>query len=626
MKGHVGGPAGHCCTISPLTDGWRTCAGAPAHDIRYRCSCSSDEIKWLYTDVHAYIMADSPHIVVIGGGSTGIGVARDLALRGVAVTLVEQGNLTHGTTGRMHGLLHSGGRYAVSDQPSAIECIEENRILRDIAGHCVEMTGGLFVKRPEDPEEYFQEKLAGCRECGIPAEVISGAEARKMEPHLAKDIEKAITVPDGAIDPFRLVVANAIDAQEHGARIETHTRVTDLVVKDGAVVGIEVEHGVDASGTVIGRDSGHEQILADHVINATGAWAGRIGEMAGVDIAVRPSKGVMTVMNTRQVDTVINRCRPKGDADIIVPHETAAILGTTDVEVDDPEQYPEEQWEVDLMIDTLAELVPMLREARTIRSFWGVRPLYEPPEVGSDDPTDITRDFFLLDHAERDDLPGLTSIVGGKLTTYRQMAEKITDHVCAKFDIDVPCVTADRPLPGSEDFSLMRDYMEEFGLRSPIGRRSAERLGSRADEVLDTAGPNPTICACEAVTRAELQDAIGQAGSDLNAVRIRTRSSMGNCQGGFCAHRMANELSTTTDPVTTEAAWDDLLTERWRGQRYALWGEHLSQAMLNYAMQAATQCRDTMQSDSAPTDFGAFRGTGPSVHATRGGREPAHGD
>jgi glycerol-3-phosphate dehydrogenase len=571
-------------------------------------------------------MERTPHIVVIGGGSTGIGVARDLALRGVEVTLVEQGNLTHGTTGRMHGLLHSGGRYAVADQASAIECIEENRILREIASHCVEMTGGLFVKRPEDPEEYFQEKLEGCRECGIPAEVISGEQARQMEPHLAKDVEKAITVPDGAIDPFRLVVANAVDAQDHGARIETHTRVMDLIVEDGAVVGIEVEHGVDTPGTVIGQDSGTERIYADHVINATGAWAGRIGEMAGVDIAVRPSKGVMTVMNIRQVDTVINRCRPKGDADIIVPHETAAILGTTDVEVDDPEEYPEEQWEVDLMIDTLAELVPMLREARTIRSFWGVRPLYEPPEVASEDPTDITRDFFLLDHADRDDLPGLTSIVGGKLTTYRQMAETISDHVCAKFGIDAPCVTAERPLPGSDDFTLMRDYMEDFGLRSPIGRRSAERLGSRADEVLKTDGPNPTICACEAVTRAELQDAIGQAGDDLNAVRIRTRSSMGNCQGGFCAHRMANELSKTTDPLTTEAAWDDLLSERWRGQRHALWGEHLSQVMLNYAMQAATQCRDTAGAASAGTDFGAFRGVGPTVRADQTEREPAHGD
>ena len=180
-------------------------------------------------------MASTPRIVVVGGGSTGAGVARDLAMRGADVTLVEQGNLTHGTTGRMHGLLHSGGRYAVSDQKSARECIEENRVLRDIASHCVEMTGGMFVKRPEDSESYFEEKLQGCTDCDIPAEVISGERAREREPHLATDVDKAISVPDGAVDPFRLVVANAASAQEHGARIETHSKVTDLLVESGEI-------------------------------------------------------------------------------------------------------------------------------------------------------------------------------------------------------------------------------------------------------------------------------------------------------------------------------------------------------------------------------------------------------
>ena len=550
-------------------------------------------------------MSERTEVLVIGGGSTGCGVARDLAIRGVDVTLVEQGNLTHGTTGRMHGLLHSGGRYAVSDQASARECIEENRVLRDIASHCVELTGGLFVKRPEDTEEYFQEKLTGCRECGIPAEVLTDEEAREVEPFLAGDIDKAIRVPDGAIDPFRLCVANAADAQAHGARIETFSPVTDVLVADGEVAGVEVTHESGPGKRVHGREGGAEEIYADHVVNATGAWAGRIGDMAGVDVEVRPSKGVMTVMNVREVDTVINRCKPKGDADIVVPHETTCILGTTDEEVDDPEDYPEEAWEVDLMIEELSKLVPILDGARTIRSYWGVRPLYEPPGTGTEDPTDITRDFFLLDHDERDDLPGMTSIVGGKFTTYRLMAEQISDHVCDLLGVDAECTTADRPLPGSEDFSLLRDYMEEFGLRSPIGRRSVQRLGSRADEVLKTDEPNPVICQCEAVTRAELRDAIDQSGSDLNAVRLRTRASMGNCQGGFCAHRMANELhdaEAAFDRPTVDAALDELWQERWKGQRHALWGEQLSQAMLNHLLHATTFNRD----GTVPADFSAF--------------------
>jgi glycerol-3-phosphate dehydrogenase len=430
-----------------------------------------------------------------------------------------------------------------------------------------------------------------------------------MEPYLAKDIKRAIKVPDGAVDPFRLCVANAASAEQHGARIETHAPVVDILKEDGEVVGVEVEHE-NGPGKRVHREPGtREEIRADYVVNATGAWAGQLGEMAGLEqeIEVRPGKGVMTIMNTRQVDTVINRCKPKGDADIVVPHETTAILGTTDVEVEDPEDYPEEQWEVDMMIDTLSELVPMLKEARTIRSFWGVRPLYEPPGTGTSDSTDITRQYFLLDHEERDNVPGMTSIVGGKFTTYRLMAEEISDHVCEKFEIDADCETADVPLPGSEDFSVLRDYMDEFGIRSPIGRRSAQRLGSRTDEVLDVEGPNPTVCECEAVTRAEIRDGIEGSGSDLNAVRLRTRASMGNCQGAFCCHRMAAELYDEYDEPVAYDAWDELYQERWKGERHALWGTQLSQAALKYSLHATTMNRDK---DAATTDsvvdFSAF--------------------
>ncbi|HMB50051.1 MAG TPA: anaerobic glycerol-3-phosphate dehydrogenase subunit GlpA [Natronoarchaeum rubrum] len=552
-------------------------------------------------------MVETPSVLVIGGGSTGCGIARDLAMRGLDVTLVEKGNLTHGTTGRMHGLLHSGGRYAVSDQASAEECIEENRVLRDIASHCVEMTGGLFVQRPEDDDEYFREKLEGCRECGIPAEVLSAEEAREVEPYLAKDVKRAIHVPDGAIDPFRLCVANAVSAENHGGRVETHAEVTDVLVEDGEVAGVEVRHDSGPGKREHATPGSTEEIHADYVVNATGAWAGQLGEMAGVDVEVRPSKGVMVVTNVRQVDTVINRCRPKGDADIVVPHETTAILGTTDEEVEDPEDYPEEQWEVDMMIDTLTELVPILSEARTVRSFWGVRPLYEPPGTGTEDPTDITRDFFLLDHDERDDLPGMSSIVGGKFTTYRMMAEQISDHVCEKLGVRARCRTAEEPLPGSEDEMALDEAMDRFGLRSPVARRSTQRLGSRAEDVLDTNEANPVICDCESVTRAEIQDAIGQSGTDLNAVRIRTRASMGNCQGGFCCLGMAQELSPQYDEKAVRDAYDELFQERWKGERHALWGEQLSQAMLNYALHATTINAD---GDPARTgesvDFSAF--------------------
>src|SRR5438876_10532000 len=92
----------------------------------------------------------STDVLVIGGGSTGAGVARDAAMRGFSTILVDRGDLATGTTGRFHGLLHSGGRYVVKDPKAAEECIAENVVLRRIAADCIEDTGGLFVSTPLD--------------------------------------------------------------------------------------------------------------------------------------------------------------------------------------------------------------------------------------------------------------------------------------------------------------------------------------------------------------------------------------------------------------------------------------------------------------------------------------------
>jgi len=477
--------------------------------------------------------------------------------------------------------------------------MQENRILHDIAGHCIEDTGGLFVQLEGDSDAYFERKLEGCAECNIPTEVLSGEEARRQEPHLTKDVERAIRVPDGAIDPFRLCVANAADAVAHGAKIETHAEVVDLPITEGRITGVTIERqGPNHLGE--GREGQRETLAADYVVSATGAWADQIAAMADIELEMAISKGAMVVTNVRQLDTVINRCLPKGEGDTIIPHETTVLLGANDDPVDDPDDYPEEQWEVDMMIDIAAEMVPIVEEARMIRAYWGVRPLYDPNPESTDDPGDVTRIYFVLDHAERDGVEGFVSIVGGKLTTYREMAESVADHVCDEFGVDTACRTHEEPLPGSSDISNLDAEMETFGLRSPIARRSKQRLGDHAADVLDTADPNPTVCECEAVTRAEIQDAIEEVGPDPNAIRLRTRASMGNCQGGFCSHRISAELYPTHDARSARDALDQLYQERWKGQRHTLWGQHLSQAMLNHLLHATT-----MNHDADPALFGS---------------------
>src|SRR5918998_1047082 len=130
-------------------------------------------------------------VLVIGGGATGAGVAWDAALRGFDVVLVERGDLAEGTSGRFHGLLHSGGRYVVKDPVAAEECVVENAMLRRLVPDAVEDTGGLFVTTPDDDPAYGDRFMEGCRRAELPAAEIPVAEALRMEPRLNPGILRA---------------------------------------------------------------------------------------------------------------------------------------------------------------------------------------------------------------------------------------------------------------------------------------------------------------------------------------------------------------------------------------------------------------------------------------------------
>ena len=544
-------------------------------------------------------MGYTPHVVVIGGGTTGVGLARDLAMRGLEATLVERGPLTSGATGGMHGLLHSGARYALTDPDSAADCLAENRVLREVAGRFVEDWGGLFVERPEDPEGHYEERLAACEAVGIPTEELTGEEAREREPGLSESVERAFTVPDAGVDPFRLTAALARDARSHGATVLTHAEVVDVRVADGAVGGVRVrEHDPTTSEDPMPGDVA--DIDADYVVNAAGAWAGRVAGMAGLDVPVRASKGAMVVTADRHAGTVVNRCRPRSQGDILVPHGGTSILGTTDVEVEDPDDYAREDWEVDLLFEELSPVVPALETADPLRAYWGVRPLYDPGGTGADgaaaggaDTTDLTRDFVLLDHEDRDGLWGLSTVVGGKLTTHRLMAERVADHVCGKFGIDRPCRTDEFVLPGADDADPVD--LATFEVDAGTLDRAHERHGARATEVLVEGGPNPVVCPCKRVTRGEVETAMAVEGvfeTDLDAARRRTSVGTGECQGARCAHRVAALLRPDHDTGQVERSLSTFHGERWAGQRPVLWGERLSQAMDGYALHATTMNRD----------------------------------
>jgi len=511
-------------------------------------------------------------VIIIGGGATGAGIARDCSLRGVRSLLLERSDISTGATGRNHGLLHSGARYAVTDHESAVECIRENMILRKIAAHCVEETDGLFISLPEDGLEYQSVFVEACRKAGIRADIIDPAEARRLEPSVNPALVGAVRVPDGAVDPFRLTSSNILDAKAHGAEIRTYTEVRELLREQDRIVGVKAyDHRAHCEVT----------FRAQVVINAGGIWGHGIAAKAGITVNMLPAKGALLIFGHRVNNMVLNRCRKPADADILVPGDTISLIGTTSSKIpyDQIDNMIITPDEVDILLREGEKLAPQLAQTRILRAYAGVRPLV----ASDDDPSGrtVSRGIVLLDHAKRDGLEGFITITGGKLMTYRLMAEWATDLVCKKLGIDAVCRTAEIPLPGSTE---SREEVDRKLRNKPLAQRRSTiaRHGALATKIGDGDSiRNSLVCECEEVSIGEVEYALENLSvNNLVDLRRRTRIGMGTCQGELCACRAAGIMGRR-DPICARRAKADLvrfLNERWKGMEPIAWGDTLRES------------------------------------------------
>ena len=375
------------------------------------------------------------HVLIVGGGATGAGLAHDLALRGLRVTLVERGEVTSGTSGRHHGLLHSGARYAVGDREAGLECIQENTILKRIAPGTFECNDGLFVAVCDEDLEYLEPLVEGCIGAEIPVQRLTAAEALRLEPCLAPEVRAAVRVPDATVDPMRLILRFFATARHNGADIRPYTEVTGLIMHDGLVSGAEVRDHV--TGKV-------GEIQADLVVNAAGPWSGKVADMAGASVPIAPSPGVLLALHGRFCNMVINRMHKSGDGDIVVPQRGLSIVGTTSWVVEDPDDLSVPEDHVERMYAEGSKLIPALRHAGRRAAWSAARPLVG--STGAATGRELSRTFQTFDHRERDGVEGFVTITGGKATTLRGMAEVCADLVCRKLGIEEPCRTRDHVL------------------------------------------------------------------------------------------------------------------------------------------------------------------------------------
>ncbi len=518
------------------------------------------------------VSVNTYQVIIIGGGATGMGIARDCSRRGIKVLLIEKSDIATGATGRNHGLLHSGARYAVTDRESAEECINENRILKKIASHCIEDTKGLFLSLPEDDITYQSDFVKACRIAGINAEIIDPKEALRLEPTANPSITGAVLVPDGSVDPFRLTMSNMIDAKKYGAEILTYHELTEIIKVQDKIKGLKVyDHKTKEVKT----------FYCDILVNAAGIWGQHISSLTGIKVKMIPSKGSLLIFGHRVNNMVLNRCRKPADADILVPGDTISLIGTTSStipynRIDDLRVTAEE---VNLLLREGEKLAPVLEHTRILRAYAGVRPLIDLEDnMGG---RNVSRGIVLIDHATKDGVEGYITIGGGKLITYRLMAEWTTDLICDKLNIITKCTTAEEELPGSQENN---DITSKKMISVPHVQREAAiyRHGDRA-EVLsgNTFIDNGLVCECEEVSVGEVKYALDNLNvRDLVDLRRRTRVGMGTCQGELCACRAVGVMAGNEKFCMNNLKNDlmSFMNERWKGIYPIAWGESLRES------------------------------------------------
>lgn len=518
-------------------------------------------------------------VLVIGGGATGTGIMRDLALRGIHCRLIDKRDLCAGASGGNHGLLHSGARYVLSDPHSARECRSESEIIRRIAPQCVEDTGGLFVAVRGDDEQFAASFTELCAAAGISCRQLTPDHALAMEPQLSRELVAAYAVPDATIDPFRLTLENVNHARElNGSVYHPHTGVDRFEIEKGTI------------RAAICRDNRTGETLrieAAQFINATGAWAMDIARLAGCnDVHLHYSKGTLLISHDRLTDRVINRLRPPADGDILVPGGTVSVLGTTSLHTDDLEQMRPTMEEVDRNITEGSAMIPALASARYIRAFSRVRPLVQTGE--GRDGRSIARGFALLDH-ESQNLSNFCTITGGKLTTFRLMAEKTVDLVAQRLGNTAPCSTATVPLPGGEACRWT-----EAGA-SPKYWYSA----NNPDDMI--------LCECEMVPQSAIDQIVRCApGAEeemtLEAIALRSRAGKGPCQGSFCGIRIASYLYDRGyyRDQTGLHHMRNFFSERFKGLRTVIWGGQAAQMELAEALHCGLLGLDCLEEQPKP--------------------------
>ncbi|MEM6926557.1 MAG: glycerol-3-phosphate dehydrogenase [Myxococcota bacterium] len=448
-------------------------------------------------------LSDEVDLLVVGGGITGCGIARDAARRGLSVALVEMRDLAHGTSSRSSKLVHGGLRYLENYEFSLVfEAVSERRILMDIAPHLVKPLGFLFPVfegrgRPLwmiNAGMWLYDGLSLFRSPKLHRN-LKPSQVADEEPALTQDgLQGAPLYYDGQTDDARLTLETALDAAAAGATIATWAKVTRLLAEDGRVVGAEVTDAISGETRAV---------RAAAVVNATGPWTDRTRGMSEADAGsplLRPTKGVHVVVDHERLplrNAVVAQHPDDERVLFFIPWGRQSYIGTTDTDHDgDPMDVRTESSDVDYLLEAARAYFPMhpLSRDDVISTWAGLRPLMAPVDKGREvDESAVSREHQIIVGTD-----GLVTIAGGKLTTYRRMASEVVDTAVnllrlAGRSVDLDAAGTDQhPLPGAvgwpedDDLELVASLVRDASgqrLDSSTALALADTYGMRAIEI-----------------------------------------------------------------------------------------------------------------------------------------------
>jgi glycerol-3-phosphate dehydrogenase len=525
-------------------------------------------------------------VVVIGGGVNGVGTARDCAMRGLRVLLLEKADFGVGASGNSSGMIHGGIRYMLSDRHVTELACRDAGYIRRIAPHLVFRIPFLmpFVSRGEEgtllerATWYATEVYVGTYDLyqplkgGRPSTRLSAEELYALEPGLRPGLGGAVTLDEWGIDAQRLCVLNALSAERHGAELRTWTEAVEVLRQGGKVVGVRWRDALTGEAG---------EARAAVVFNAAGAWSPELGRRTGVAVPMRPGKGVHLSLDRRWSNYGVICAAVDGRQMFLMPHENESIIGTTDDDYyGDPDDLEASADEVEYLLEGVESLVPGVRRARVTRAWSGLRTtLYE---YGKNE-DDLSREHQIYDHAA-EGAAGLLSFVGGKLASYRAQAQEATDRIAGLVGRPLErCRTHEEPLPGGEPAPSPADLARRHGVAEAAAARIAYRHGALADEVLSLCQEDPrlklAVCRDEGILAAEVVHVVRhERVRRLQDLRRRIRLATSGCGGLDCARLAAQlagrELGWSADQVRAELA--DLLEVGWRERRTVLDGHQLA--------------------------------------------------